>query len=109
MAQGLLIYIRDKLRLVTFIAILGSRKALPEGPTIKNMAERLSTALVGQVITKVSSRYKKAGIEDWPSILQGRTIERVRSHGKNLFIDLSGGCTIYSHMVMWGSWHLYEL
>lgn len=80
---------------------------MPEGPTIKNMAERLSTALVGHLITKVSSRYKKAAIEDWPSILQGRTIERVRSHGKNLFIDLSGGCTIYSHMVMWGSWHIY--
>lgn len=67
-----------------------------------------NTTLVGQVITRLSSRYKKAKSEDWPALLQGRTIKGVRSHGKNLFIDLSDGYIIYSHMMMWGSWHLYE-
>lgn len=81
---------------------------MPEGPTIKNMADRLKTALVGEVITGSRSRYKKALLEDWPSLLLGRTIVGVRSHGKNLFIDLSGGYTIYSHMLMWGSWHIYS-
>lgn len=81
---------------------------MPEGPTIKNMAERLQAALAGQEITAVRSRYKKAREEDWPSLLVGRSIEAVRSHGKNLFMDLSGGFTIYSHMLMWGSWHIYE-
>lgn len=72
------------------------------------MADRLRDALTGQVITGVRSRYKKAREEDWPSLLLGRSIDGVRSHGKNLFIELSGGYTIYSHMLMWGSWHLYE-
>ncbi len=81
---------------------------MPEGPTIKNMADRLRTALTGQLITAVRSRYKKAREEDWPSLLVGRSIEGVRSHGKNLFIELSGGYTVYSHMLMWGSWHIYE-
>jgi endonuclease-8 len=72
------------------------------------MADRLRSALAGQVITAISSRYKKAREEGWQTILPGRTIEAVRSHGKNLFLDLSGGYTIYSHMLMWGSWHLYE-
>lgn len=81
---------------------------MPEGPPINNMADQLRTALTGQVITVVRSRYKKAREEDWPTILVSRSIEGVRSHGKNLFIELSGGYTIYSHMLMWGSWHIYE-
>jgi endonuclease-8 len=83
-------------------------RTLPEGPTIKNMADRLRAALTGQVITGASSRYKKSREEDWPTLLVGRTIMGVRSHGKNLFIDLSEGYIIYSHMLMWGSWHIYE-
>ncbi len=81
---------------------------MPEGPTIKNMADRLRAALTGQVIIAAQSRYKKAKEEDWPALLVGRSIEGVRSHGKNLFIELSGGYTIYSHMLMWGSWHIYQ-
>ena len=81
---------------------------MPEGPTIKNMGDRLRHALEGETITGVRSRYKKAKAENWPEHIEGQTVEAVRTHGKNLFIDLSDGYSIYSHMMMWGSWHLYE-
>ncbi|HEX2913140.1 MAG TPA: DNA-formamidopyrimidine glycosylase family protein [Chloroflexia bacterium] len=81
---------------------------MPEGPNIKNTADRLRKALQGQTITTARSRYKKAKLENWPEKIEGQTVLEVRSHGKNLFIELSNGYTIYSHMLMWGSWHLYQ-
>lgn len=81
---------------------------MPEGPTIKNMADRLRTALEGQPIQAARSRFKKAKLENWPALIQGQTVTAVRSHGKNLFIDLSNGYSIYSHMMMWGSWRIYQ-
>ncbi|MBN9391995.1 MAG: Fpg/Nei family DNA glycosylase [Chloroflexi bacterium] len=81
---------------------------MPEGPSIKNMGDRLRVALEGQVITGVRSRYKKARLENWPEQIQDQTVTAVRTHGKNLFIDLTNGFSIYSHMLMWGSWHIYR-
>jgi endonuclease VIII len=80
---------------------------LPEGPNIKNMGDRLREALEGQPITGVRSRFKKAKLENWPLYIEGQSVTAVRTHGKNLFIDLSNGYSIYSHMLMWGSWHIY--
>jgi len=80
---------------------------LPEGPSIKMTADRLRTALEGQHITGVSSRLKKAALENWPIHIQGQLVTTVRSHGKNLFIELANGYSIYTHMMMWGSWHTF--
>ncbi len=71
------------------------------------MADRLRGGLDGQTISGVHSRYKKARLENWPALIEGQTVQAVRSHGKNLFIDLSNGYSIYSHMLMWGSWRIY--
>ncbi len=81
---------------------------MPEGPSIKNMGDRLRAALDGQIIEGVRSRYKKSKEEDWPGLIKGQTVTGVRTHGKNLFIDLTNGYSIYSHMMMWGSWRIYE-
>ena len=80
---------------------------MPEGPSIKNMGDMLRAALDGQRIIAARSRFKKAKAEDWPSHIIGQTVTEVRSYGKNLFIVLSNGYNIYSHMLMWGSWHIY--
>lgn len=80
---------------------------MPEGPTIRNMADRLRNVLQGQLITKIASPYKKARLENWAEKIEGQQVVAVRSHGKNLFIELSNGYTVYSHMLMWGSWHIY--
>ncbi len=80
---------------------------MPEGPTIRNTADRLREALIGQKILDLTSRYKKAASEDWAGKIKGQEVVAVRSHGKNLFIELSNGYQIYSHMLMWGSWHIY--
>src|SRR5690242_6955036 len=81
---------------------------MPEGPTIRNTADRLRQALVGRRVEKFQSSLKKAAGEDWAGKITGRLIRAVRSHGKNLFIDFDTDWTLYSHMLMWGAWHVYE-
>ena len=80
---------------------------MPEGPTIRNTADRLREVLAGRRIEHAQSPLKKAAAEDWTGKLTGRLVLDVRSHGKNLFVDFDGGWTLYTHMMMWGTWHVY--
>jgi endonuclease-8 len=80
---------------------------MPEGPTIRNTADLLRETLVGQQITNFSSRLKKAAAEGWVEKIEGQRVCAVRAHGKNLFIDFANNWTLYTHMLMWGAWHVY--
>lgn len=80
---------------------------MPEGPTIRNTADLLRETLAGQRITSISSRLKKAAAEDWAAKIAGQHVCAVRAHGKNLFIDFTNDWTLYTHMLMWGAWHVY--
>lgn len=80
---------------------------MPEGPTIRNTADLLRDTLVRQPITDFHSPLKKAVAEGWAEKLLNQQARAVRSHGKNLFIDFENGWTLYTHMLMWGAWHVY--
>ncbi len=81
---------------------------MPEGPTIKVTADKLRAALLHRRIAHFYYSYKKAAAEGWPEKIEGRLVVDVRSHGKNLFIEFDSGWVLYTHMLMWGSWHVYE-
>ncbi len=80
---------------------------MPEGPTIRNTADVLREPLAGQEVVRFRSPLEKAAAEDWPAKIVGQCAHAVRAHGKNLFIDFTNGWTLYTHMLMWGSWHVY--
>ena len=80
---------------------------MPEGPTIRVTADKLRAALLGRRIEHFSCSYKKATVEAWAPKIVDRTVLRVRSHGKNLFVEFDSGWVLYTHMLMWGSWHVY--
>lgn len=80
---------------------------MPEGPSVRVTADTLRAALAGQRIEQITSRFKKAAAEDWRGKIEGQTVEAVRVHGKNIFIDFTSGWTLYTHFLMWGSWHVY--
>jgi endonuclease-8 len=80
---------------------------MPEGPTIRNTADLLRNALADQEITRFQSPLKKAAAEGWAEKITGQNVRAVRSHGKNLFIDFASDWTLYTHMLMWGAWHVY--
>src|SRR5215217_1883134 len=80
---------------------------MPEGPTIHNTADLLRETLADQRITRFHSPLKKAAAEGWDAKLTGQRVRAVHAHGKNLFIDFANDWTLYTHMLMWGAWHVY--
>jgi endonuclease VIII len=80
---------------------------MPEGPTIRNTADLLQETLAGQQITRFHSPLRKAAAEGWADKIAGQHVRAVRVHGKNLFIDFANDWTLYTHMLMWGAWHVY--
>ena len=65
---------------------------------------RLSEALSGRTPDSIQFHY--------PSIarktrrVRGKSISRVRAHGKALLIDFSNGLTLYSHNQLYGLWYI---
>jgi endonuclease VIII len=77
---------------------------MAEGDTILRAARRLDAALTGQVleVSAPNPRGRAAHLER----LDGRRLECVSSHGKNLLLHC-GDLVLHSHMGMNGSWHVY--
>ena len=80
---------------------------MPEGPTIRNTADALRAALLGRRVERFHSPLKRAAAEGWLDRTTGQHVVAVRSHGKNLFVDFDNDWTLYTHMLMWGAWHVY--
>jgi endonuclease VIII len=76
---------------------------MAEGDTILRAKQRLDT-LVGQPIgvAAPNPRGKASGIER----LDGLTLERIDTHGKNLMFRF-GDLVLHSHLGMSGGWHVY--
>lgn len=77
---------------------------MPEGDTIFRIARTLDRALAGKIVTRFETVLPRLERGQ----LQGRTIERVVSAGKNLIIEFSGAVVLRTHLRMNGSWHLYK-
>jgi endonuclease-8 len=77
---------------------------MAEGDTILRAARRLDAALTGETVaaSAPNPRGRAARIDR----LDGRRLEAVESHGKNLLLRF-GEVVLHSHMGMNGSWHVY--
>jgi endonuclease VIII len=77
---------------------------MAEGDTILRAARRIDAALSGETVaaSAPNPRGRAAGVER----LDGRRLEGVESHGKNLLLRF-GDLVLHSHMGMNGSWHIY--
>lgn len=82
---------------------------MPEGPTIRVTADKLRAALLDRRIEHFFSSYKKSVAEAWAEKIAGHRVVDVRSRGKNLFVEFDTGWVLYTHMLMWGSWHVYDV
>lgn len=69
---------------------------MPEGDTIRGLAERLDAALSGRRIVRCRAQALA------PASFVGRAVTRARSHGKQLMIDLEGDLTLLAHLKMTG-------
>jgi endonuclease-8 len=81
---------------------------MPEGDTIFRAAQTLDRALAGKLVVRFESVLPAITRVHQDAPLTGRTIERVRSAGKHLLMEFSGGHVLRTHMRMNGSWHIYR-
>ncbi|HZR21983.1 MAG TPA: DNA-formamidopyrimidine glycosylase family protein [Vicinamibacterales bacterium] len=82
---------------------------MPEGDTILMAARALHRALAGHLVTRFESALVQITRVAEDQRVIGRTIESVTARGKHLFIQLSGGLVLHTHMRMNGSWHIYPV
>ena len=80
---------------------------MPEGDTIRRLADRLHTAAAGRTITRTTIRHNRYATTD----LSGLTMVEVDAVGKHLLMRLASpdgrrGVTIHSHLRMSGRWTL---
>lgn len=77
---------------------------MAEGDTVLRVARRIDAGIAGETIAAAAPnpRGRAAGVER----LDGRRLDRVESHGKNLLLHF-GDLVLHSHLGMNGSWHVY--
>ena len=75
---------------------------MPEGDSLHLAARRLQV-LVGQRIA-AESPHPRAQAERVAERIDGRTLESVQAHGKNLVLRFEGGIAVRSHLRMSGRW-----
>ena len=81
---------------------------MPEGDTIFRTARALNRALTGQPIAYFDSSLAQLAQANDQTPFTGQTITKVESRGKWLLIHFSSGNILATHMLMSGSWHLYQ-
>jgi endonuclease-8 len=81
---------------------------MPEGDTIFRAARTLHRVLAGKRVVRFETVLAQLSRVDDDAPIAGRTVERVRSVGKHLLIELSGDLVLRTHMRMAGSWHVYR-
>jgi endonuclease-8 len=77
---------------------------VPEGDSLHRAARRLQV-LVGQRIT-ADSPHPRARAERVAERIDGRTLESVQAHGKNLILRFEGGVVLRSHLRLTGRWSI---
>jgi len=75
---------------------------MPEGDSLHLAARRLQV-LVGQRIA-AESPHPRAQAERVAERIDGRRLESVQAHGKNLVLRFEGGVAVRSHLRMSGRW-----
>lgn len=77
---------------------------MPEGPEIKQCADRLSKAISGRPIRKIFFAFDH--LKPFEEVLQKSLVERIIPRGKALLIYFKNGLVIYSHNQLYGRWYV---
>ncbi|MFT3852192.1 MAG: DNA-formamidopyrimidine glycosylase family protein [Ilumatobacteraceae bacterium] len=75
---------------------------MPEGDTIRRLAERIDRRFAGQRVQRCVTRDPRlVGVD-----LTGRVLLGADAVGKHLLIRFDGGRTLHAHLLMTGSWRV---
>ena len=79
---------------------------MPEGPEIRRAADRIASAIEGEVVDEVFFAFD--ALKPWQSALRGKRVRVVEPRGKALLIRFEDGPTMYSHNQLYGRWFIRE-
>ena len=79
---------------------------MPEGPEIRRAADKIATALVGQVVEAVEFGLPR--LSHHAEILRGATVLDIETRGKALLTHFDNGHSIYSHNQLYGRWYVVK-
>lgn len=84
---------------------------MSEGPEVRRVAQMLHKALAGETIRSVEPHHQalRAVLETAPDALIGRRIIRIYTLGKHILFELDNGAHLHNHLLMFGSWRIYDL
>jgi endonuclease-8 len=77
---------------------------MPEGPEIRQEADRIARALRGKRAEEVWFAF--ARLAEHADMLRGREVVAVESRGKALLTRFEGGWNVYSHNQLYGRWYV---
>ena len=78
---------------------------MPELPEVQTIIDDLNRKIKGDTVVGFWSDWKKSvrmPVDKFEKEIKNKKIIKARRIGKNLFLDLSGGKTIYIHLKMTG-------
>ncbi len=81
---------------------------MPEGDTIFRAARALNRALAGNAVVRFESVLPHLTRVHDDEPITGRTVTSVKSVGKHILMEFTGGLLLRTHMRMKGSWHIYR-
>ena len=77
---------------------------MPEGPEIKQAADRIAKAIVDQPISQIFFAFEH--LKPYEQTLATERVISVRPRGKALLTRFSNQLSIYSHNQLYGVWHI---
>jgi endonuclease-8 len=75
---------------------------MPEGPEIRQEADRIALVLEGQRINRVTITPEH--LRAYESTLEGKEVTRVYTRGKAMLVEFECDLTLYSHNQLYGRW-----
>ena len=78
---------------------------MAEGPLVHHYARQLRKVLRGR---NARVRFGVPELRKFEASLSGRRINDVEAYGKQFRIRFNGGKIILVHLMMWGSWRIFE-
>lgn len=79
---------------------------MPEGDTIRRLAQSLGVALEGRSVRRFDSRLAAVAASAERLEIVGQAVVGVRSRGKHLLVEFARGAALHTHLGMHGRWSL---
>ncbi len=77
---------------------------MPEGPEIRQAADKIASVLVGKIATRVVFSQHK--LRQFGPRLSGCLIKKLETRGKAMLTHFDNGLSIYSHNQLYGRWKI---